>query len=71
VSRTLADNGVNITALSTQSRPEPESGTPIFTMRIDMAVPAGTDVRALRQRLERVADELHVELALSDRPNED
>ena len=71
VSRTLADSGVNITALSTQSRPEPESGTPIFTMRIDMAVPAGTDVRALRQRLERVADELHVELTLSDRPNED
>ena len=71
VSRTLADSGVNVTALSTQSRPEPESGTPIFTMRIDMAVPAGTDVRALRQRLERVADELHVELTLSDRPNED
>jgi len=71
VSRTLADSGVNVTALSTQSRPEPESGTPIFTMRIDMAVPAGTDVRALRQRLERVADELHVELTLSDRPGDD
>ena len=71
VSRTLADQDVNITALHTQSRPEPESGTPIFTMRIDMAAPAGSDLRALRERLERVAAELHVELALSDRPDED
>jgi glycine cleavage system regulatory protein len=40
-------------------------------MRIDMAVPPGADLRALRERLERVADELHVELTLSDRPIED
>ena len=71
VSRTLADMGVNITALSTQSRPEPESGTPIFTMRIDMAAPPGTDRRTLRQQLERVAAELHVELTLSERLGED
>ena len=71
VSRALADQDVNITALHTQSRPEPESGTPIFTMRIDMAAPPGTDLRMLRARLERVAAELHVELALSERPGED
>jgi hypothetical protein len=40
-------------------------------MRIDMAVPPGTDLHALRQRLERVADDLHVELALTDRPGQD
>ena len=71
VSRTLADMDVNITALSTQSRPEPESGTPIFTMRIDMAAPPGTDRRALRDRLERVAADLHVDLLISERPRED
>jgi len=71
VSRTLADHGVNITALHTQSRPEPESGTPIFTMRIDMAAPPGSDLRALRAQLERVASELHVELTLSERSGED
>lgn len=71
VSRALADQNVNITALHTQSRPEPESGTPIFTMRIEMAAPPGTDVRALRARLERVAAELHVELALSEQSGED
>ena len=40
-------------------------------MRIDMDAPPGTDRRALRERLERVAAELHVELQLSQRPAED
>ena len=66
VARTLAEHGVNITALHTQSRPEPETGTPIFTMRIRMAVPAALDRRALRERLEQVAAELRVDLTLGD-----
>src|SRR5712691_11470034 len=41
VARTLAEQGVNVTNLHTQARPEPESGTPLFTMHIQMAVPAG------------------------------
>ena len=68
VSRTLADLGVNITALQTQARPEPESGTPLFTMRLRMAVPAAVDRRRLAERLERVAAELRVDLALNDVP---
>src|SRR5205823_6132723 len=43
VARTLADHGVNITALQTQSRPGPESGTPMFTMKIRMAVSGNLD----------------------------
>jgi len=67
VARTLADHGVNITALRTETRPEPESGTPLFTMRIDMAAPREVDLRVLRERLDRVASELHVELSLTER----
>jgi glycine cleavage system transcriptional repressor len=70
VARSLADHGVNITALQTQSRPEPESGTPIFTMRIRMVVPPALDRRALRARLEQVASELCVDLTLADAPDE-
>ena len=66
VARVLADHGVNITALSTQSRPEPESGTPIYTMRIQMIVPRVVDRQALRAELERVAAELRVDLTLAD-----
>jgi glycine cleavage system transcriptional repressor len=66
VARTLADHGVNITALQTQSRPGPETGTPMFTMRIRMAVPAALDRRVLRERLERVAADLRVDVTLVD-----
>jgi glycine cleavage system transcriptional repressor len=66
VARTLADHRVNITALQTQSRPGPESGTPMFTMRLKMAVPADLDRRVLRERLERVATELRVDVSLAD-----
>jgi len=66
VSRTLADQHVNVTALQTQSRPGPESGTPMFTMRIRMAVPAELDRDVLRERLERVAADLRVDLTLRE-----
>ena len=66
VARTLADHDVNITALQTQSRPGAETGTPMFTMRIRMAVPAALDRRVLRERLERVAAELRVDLTLRE-----
>jgi len=66
VARTLADQGVNITALQTQSRPGPETGTPMFTMRLRMAVPAGIDRGVLRERLERVAADLRVDVSLAE-----
>ena len=66
VARTLADHGVNITALQTQSRPGPETGTPMFTMRVRMAIPAELDRAVLRGRLDRVAAELRVDLSLAE-----
>ena len=66
VARTLADQGVNITDLRTESRPEPESGTPIYTMRLKMMVPTGVDRRALQDRLDRVAGDLRVDVMLAD-----
>jgi len=66
VARTLADHGVNITNLQTQSAPSAETGTPMFTMRLRMAVPRDVDRATLRDRLERVAAELRVDLVLRD-----
>jgi glycine cleavage system transcriptional repressor len=68
VARTLADHGVNVEDLRTESRPEPETGTPIYTMRIRMTAPPDLDRAALQTRLEQVAAALHVELVLRDRP---
>lgn len=64
VARCLADHRINIAQMATQSRPEPETGTPIFTMRITMDVPSAVDLKVLRQRLEAIANQLHVELTL-------
>lgn len=66
VARTLADQGINITDLRTESRPEPESGTPIYTMRMKMAVPSGLDRHALQARLDAAAGDLRVDVVLAD-----
>src|SRR3990172_4470457 len=64
--RCLADHGINITHMTSASRPEPGTGHMIYTMRISMDVPAAVDVEALRERLERVAEELHVDVHLAE-----
>jgi len=64
VARCLADHGINITQMQTYLRPEPGSGTAIYTMQIRMDVPAHAGVPALRERLERIADELHIHIDL-------
>jgi glycine cleavage system regulatory protein len=46
----------------------PETGTPIYTMRIRMAAPPDLDRAALAARLEEVAAALRVELVLRERP---
>ena len=65
ITRTLADHRVNVEDLHTELRPEPESGTPIYTMRITMRIPPDVDAPALRQRLERDAATLCVDLTFS------
>jgi glycine cleavage system regulatory protein len=50
--------------MQTQSRREPESGAPIYTVQIVMDVPAEVDQQALRERLEAVARELCVDVTI-------
>jgi glycine cleavage system transcriptional repressor len=62
IARCLADHGVNIAEMHTQSRPEPESGTPIYSMRLRLEVPRTVDVAALRARLQAVGEQLQVDV---------
>ena len=39
VSRCLADRDINIREMNSQSRPQAETGTPIYTMRMLLDVP--------------------------------
>ena len=64
VARCLADHGASIVQMFTQSRPEPGTGTPIYTMSIRLDVPREVAEATLRADLERVASELNIEVAL-------
>jgi glycine cleavage system transcriptional repressor len=64
-SRYLADNQVNIVNLNTRMTPAPESGMTIYTMDIDIEVPEGLSMEKLDDGLNRVRDELHLDIALN------
>jgi len=64
VARCLANRQINITHMSTASRPEPGTGTPIYNMKIRMDVPGHVDHSALRHELDTVAQSLHIDITL-------
>ena len=59
----LADHGVNIVELDTQSRPGP-GGAPHYRMAIRAEVPDAVAPRALREALDREAERLVLDVAL-------
>jgi glycine cleavage system transcriptional repressor len=67
-SRLLASRGINITDLHTHVEPAPDTGSPVFTMVVDVAVPQEVDRKTLRRDLEGLADQLHVEISLTKLP---
>jgi len=68
-SRCLADLGINIRQMDTQSCPEPESGSMVYTMNIEMEAPADVDETSLRERLDAIGRELYIDLSLEDAPS--
>ena len=64
VARCLANHSINIIQMSTLSRPEPGTGTPIYQMRVRMEVPADVDQGALRRELDAIAAALHIDVTL-------
>ena len=65
IARCLADHAVTITEMTTQSRPEPESGTPIYTLRMDLDVPQQADAAALGRRLQAIGEDLQVDVSFN------
>ena len=62
----LADAHVSIEELSTDVRDAPMAGGTLFEARALLSAPLGGDTDALREVLEALADELMVEIRLSD-----
>jgi glycine cleavage system transcriptional repressor len=69
ICRCLADRRINIVRLQSHSRPQAETGTPVYDMRIQLDVPAGTDEAGLRRELEEVAESMSVEVTLERMPD--
>ncbi len=66
ISRALAAAGIGIEELSTDVREAPMAGGMLFEASAVLEAPPGTSMQELRTRLEAVADELMVEIRLSD-----
>jgi len=66
ISAALADRGVSIEELSTDVRDAPMAGGMLFEARAVLNAPPTTSTEALRSALEGLADELMVEIRLSD-----
>lgn len=64
ITEVLATHGVNIDSLRTEARDAPMSGGRLFEARAVLEVSASTDLGALRVALERLADELMVDIEL-------
>jgi glycine cleavage system regulatory protein len=64
ITEVLAAHGVNIDRLRTESRDAPMSGGRLFEAQALLEVSVSTDLGALRVALERLADELMVDIEL-------
>jgi glycine cleavage system regulatory protein len=65
ITEVLAAHGVNIDRLRTESRDAPMSGGRLFEAHAELEMSSGTDLGALRVALERLADELMVDIELA------
>ena len=66
ISRVLAERGVNIEELVTDRTPAPMSAELLFRSSARVNVPPGVDAAELRGRLERLAQDLMVQVTLAD-----
>ncbi len=64
ICRLLADRKVNIIDMETRRVLSAESGTPLFEMDMDVAIPRSISEQGLRENLHRLADGLRIDLVL-------
>jgi glycine cleavage system transcriptional repressor len=64
VSRLIADQGINIADMHTKTTPSPESGTPIFNMKVLLQVPVEVSPTELLEKLNRLGEKLAIDISL-------
>ena len=68
ISHTLAEFGVNVEELHTECSSAAMSGETLFKARAVLSIPPSCNVPELRQKLERIAADLIVEISLDEFP---
>ncbi|MDX1491034.1 MAG: ACT domain-containing protein [Pseudohongiellaceae bacterium] len=64
ISRALANEHVNMDKLTTDCTSAPMSGEPLFNAKALLHIPESLDIAQLQSQLERLADDLIVEISL-------
>ncbi len=65
ISNVLSSMGVNIESMETKTYAAPISGTPIFQLEADLAVPTRTNVNQLRERFAEIQREENIDIDLT------
>ena len=65
ISGVLSSLGVNIESMETKTYSAPMSGTPLFQLEANVAVPARTNINSLRQRLEQLQRDENIDIEIS------
>jgi glycine cleavage system transcriptional repressor len=65
ISAVLSSLGVNIESMETKTYSAPISGTPIFQLEADLAVPTRTNITQLRERFAEIQREENIDIDLA------
>lgn len=65
ISAVLSSLGINIESMETKTYAAPISGTPIFQLEADLAVPARTNINQLRARFAEIQREENIDIDLA------
>jgi glycine cleavage system regulatory protein len=66
LSHALAERRINVDELDTNVTSAPMSGEPLFSARASLRVPSSVPLEELRETLEKIANEMMVDLSLDD-----
>jgi glycine cleavage system regulatory protein len=68
ISHALASFGVNVEELHTECASAAMSGETLFKARATLSIPESCDTALIRQKLEKIAEDLIVEISLAELP---
>lgn len=69
ISGALSSAGINIESMETKTYAAPVSGTPIFQLEANLAVPTRTNINQLRQRFGEIQREENIDIELTAAKN--